>query len=149
MKMAKLSPAQDKAIRGLSKGEFPMSTNKRTIDALVSNGYVTEDNTFYDLTASGREYLGVEESVSEITELLTTNPWTVTTPDEPLADWERHLLSTEEKPFLVQEWDNNMWRDIHGLNARTWGTANVRRNLLKSRGRVVRVTNCSTHQVWA
>lgn len=76
--MAKLSPAQDKAIRGLSKGEFPLGTNKRTIEALVNNGYVMENNTFYDLTATGREYLGVETvTVDDVLAELNTNPWDV------------------------------------------------------------------------
>ena len=57
--MAKLSAAQDKALRMWRVGEFPMGTNKRTVESLVNNGYVTEDNTFYNLTDKGREYLGL------------------------------------------------------------------------------------------
>lgn len=84
--MAKLSAPQDKAIHALTNGEFPLGTNKRTIDALVNNGYVTEDNTFYDLTEKGREYMGLPSvantTVDEIVELL-----------EPVADWERELTA--------------------------------------------------------
>lgn len=166
--MAKLSPAQDKAIRGLSKGEFPLSTNKRTIEALVTHGYVVENNTFFDLTATGREYLGVEESVSEITELLDSNPWDNVTEHATIGDALDHLsaekwsrtknaiadLATQasknlERPFVVREWVATRWVVIPETRSITWGTANVKRNRLKSQGRTVHVLNIQTQQVWA
>lgn len=138
--MAKLSAAQDKAIRGLSKGEFPLGTNKRTIDALVKSGYVVEDNTFYDLTVTGREYLGIDESIGEITALLDSNP-----SDNVTAE-----LNGDAMPFVVQELKPFVgWVTLPETRARTWGTANVRRNRMTARGMSVRVHNIITDQVWA
>lgn len=133
--MAKLSAPQDKAIRGLSRGEFPMSTNGRTITALVNGGYVTEDNTFYDLTTKGREYLGVDKAAEEIQELLNAPHGTLP-------------CDQSEKPFAVQQLMGNVWQTV-GRVAATWGTANVWRNRMASRGLIVRVHNTVTDQVWA
>lgn len=141
--MAKLSAAQDKAIGALNNGEFPLGTNKRTIDALVNNGYVTEDNTFYELTEKGLQYLGTDTTVEEITAELNTNPW-----ETPLADWERELLyGNHATPFVVQHLFGNIWTRV-GRAAATWGTANVWRNRLLAKGLTVRVHNTTTDQVW-
>lgn len=146
--MAKLSPAQDKALNAWRVGEFPLGTNKRTIEALVKGGYVIEDNTFYNLTPDGREYLGLppvpNTTVDEIQELLKP------VHAGPLADWEKELIGIDpELPFTVQEWINGKWVILWEMNARTWGTANVRRNRLISLGRKVQVHNTTTGQVWA
>lgn len=141
--MAKLSPAQDTAIRGLSNGAFPKGTRRSTIDVLLAGDYVVfySDNGSYDYGKAGREYLGTNEAqtinatVEEVLTELDTNPW-----DAPQND--------TAKPFTVQELIGNVWTRIERAAA-TWGTANVWRNRMASQGLTVRVHNTISDQVWA
>jgi len=144
--MAKLTPAQDKALNMWRVGEFPLGTNKRTIDSLVNNGYVIEDNTFYNLTTKGREYLGVDETTEDIIDLLEPVDSERGKRITAMAVEAEHNLA---RPFVVRELVGGVWSVIKGKRAITWGTANVWRNLLASQRKTVQVYNVATGQVWA
>lgn len=71
--MAKLSDAQINAIKFYATGEGT-APQKRTRDALLKNGFLTDDNT---VTNEGYSAAGIERvtTVDEIQEELNSNPW--------------------------------------------------------------------------
>lgn len=79
--MSNLTPAQDKAIRAMVDGVFPKGTRDATIKAIESAGFIFsfENDGVWDLTAPGREYLGLppiaNTTTDEILAELDTNPW--------------------------------------------------------------------------
>lgn len=81
--MAKLTPAQDKAIQAFgADGEFPKGTREATIKAIESAGLIMHWNNdgSWDLTPDGRAYLGLAPiadtaTTDEILAELNTNPW--------------------------------------------------------------------------
>jgi hypothetical protein len=87
--MAKLTPAQDKAIQAFSAdGDFPKGTREVTIKALESAGLIEQWNGdgSWDLTNDGRKYLGIKigvdvpatsptATVDDMLAELNTNPW--------------------------------------------------------------------------
>jgi len=98
--MAKLSDAQINALKfyANNEGEQP---RKNTRDALLKNGFLTDDNA---LTDDAFDALGWERPstvVDEITELLSTNPWDaeITLP----AGWDMRKRNRAAWEGLTQE----------------------------------------------
>lgn len=83
--MAKLTPAQDKAIRAFgADGDFPKGTRAATIEGIRTAGLIVslENDGTWDLTPDGRKYLGLAPlpnttTTDEILAELNTNPWDV------------------------------------------------------------------------
>ena len=138
--MAKLSDAQTNALTGLiDNGAFPKGTRQATIDKLFSLHMVKQEGSDAgNIVATDAGYSAIGR------------PSAAAPTDEPLADWERELLGIDPaKPFTVQILVNDKWLTLWEMNAATWGTANVRRNRLKSNGQTVRVYNAVDYRVWA
>lgn len=170
--MAKLSSAKMNAITQVHNGET-LTARKNTLDSLVRDGYLAMYTTGYVLDDAAYA-LGFERpsqktaTVEEVLSELDTNPWDNVTEHATISDALDHL-STEkwsrtknaiadlasqasknlERPFVVREWVATRWVVIPDTRSITWGTANVKRERMRSQGRTVHVLNIQTQQVWA
>lgn len=149
--MAKLSGPMSDALSDLaSYGVFQSGTRKQTITGLISRGLVikTGDDD-YNITDEGRAELGT--TADALTEYVTGNIVDkVTVPGDmsgvPVAEWEAELLGINpDRPYMVQALIHGEWINI-GEGARTWGTANVRRNRLSVKIRKNRIVGAKRIQ---
>lgn len=109
--MAKLTPAQDKAIQAFgADGEFPKGTRTATIEGIRTAGLIEHWNgdDSWDLTADGREYLGLAPianttTTDEIVELLDAPHGTL------LCD-QAEAYSTDA-PFSVESFIDSLPRE--------------------------------------
>lgn len=121
--MAKLTPAQDKAIQAFgADGEFPKGTRGATIEGIRAAGLIVslENDGTWDLNPDGRAYLGLAPlpntaTTDEIVELLDAPIGSLPTNDDDEIDPETASInafiagfgSAPEAWRTVQHFDRN------------------------------------------
>lgn len=133
--MAKLTPAQDKALKAFgADGEFPKGTRAATIEGIRAAGLIVslENDGTWDLNPDGRAYLGLapiadnNTTVDKITE-PDASIGTLPTDDVQMANWERELIAAYVDT-LPAVWSQN-YREHNAFIWANMSTAEIKADM--------------------